>query len=226
MNDIICGAKSPSTEVTKGVKVVWRVSHGSQYFLFFSSSAERRTAATGRDAWEGASVSMTRISNNASLWAIHTPRQAKSPRSPVSPSEMTGSFVTFPQACWHSSQKRSLISLCLRVIRPPVLQHKAWSTLKLSLPQPSQVAGMEIGVRWYLMARASLNSWGDKSKLSFLVGITESHVDVFVFIFVAIDLSIALFFLDGNFVRMLSRVSFSYVSFSLFPSFLASRKEL
>ena len=52
--------KTPSTETTRGVKEAWRTSAASQYFLFFSSSAVDRIAATSLCEYDGVSVSTTR----------------------------------------------------------------------------------------------------------------------------------------------------------------------
>ena len=48
--------KAPSTETTRGVKKARRTSAASQYFLFFSSSADDRIAATSLCEYDGASV--------------------------------------------------------------------------------------------------------------------------------------------------------------------------
>ena len=56
--------KTPSTDTTSGVNEALRA---SLYFLFFSSSADDRTEATSRCKYDGASVSMTRMSNNATI---------------------------------------------------------------------------------------------------------------------------------------------------------------
>ena len=57
--------KTPLTDTTSGVNEARRTSAASLYFVFFSSSADDRTEATSRCKYDGTSVSMTRISNNA-----------------------------------------------------------------------------------------------------------------------------------------------------------------
>ena len=56
--------RTPSTDTTKGVNDARRRAAASEYFFFFASSAE---AETTRYEWDGASVSVTRPSNNATL---------------------------------------------------------------------------------------------------------------------------------------------------------------
>ena len=57
----------PSTDSTKGENEAWRVCAAWVYFLFFSLSTVASTVFTERCAWDWASVSMTWISNNASV---------------------------------------------------------------------------------------------------------------------------------------------------------------
>lgn len=67
-------ANMPSTDATKVVNVACLSSQALRYLYFLSSSAESRTAKTERDAQGGASVSTTRIANNAVIIRIQNKR--------------------------------------------------------------------------------------------------------------------------------------------------------
>ena len=88
----------PSTDSTKGEKDACRAIAASLYFLF-SLSADASTASTEHWAWDWASVSVTCMSNNASVWGCHTPLTPRSATKAgrflvLSGSFTTGSFVT------------------------------------------------------------------------------------------------------------------------------------
>ena len=65
--------RTPSTDTTKVVNEARRRVAASEYFFFFASSADERMAETTCCEWDRASVSVTRTSNNATVWGCHTP---------------------------------------------------------------------------------------------------------------------------------------------------------
>ena len=70
---------------------------------------------------------------------------------------------------------KSLSSLCLKVGRPPVGQHRAWSTVK-DLPH-THLVGRCDGCRLYRRHKASLNAPLCKLKPCSLMCRAVSHVD-------------------------------------------------
>ena len=63
MTELASQARTPSIEVTKGVKDACLASTASRYFFSFSFSPDRRTESTVQLVYDWASVSMTRISS-------------------------------------------------------------------------------------------------------------------------------------------------------------------
>ena len=120
----------PSVVTIKGVNEACPISQASWYFVFFWDSADCKSEGIVRAACDCASVSMTRISNNATDCGCHTPRTPKSAtraEMPVESSESrtTGSLITLGHAIFARSPKASRISLCLTIISPPFLQSRA-----------------------------------------------------------------------------------------------------
>ena len=87
--------RSPSTDITKGVNVS-RLSYTAFLYSFFFSRApelESRIDSGVRCRCDGASVSMTFISNNASTWGVQTPRMPRSTLNP-GPSALDSASLT------------------------------------------------------------------------------------------------------------------------------------
>ena len=104
---------SPSTERTNGVKVPLLSSTAFLYILFFSCELDSRMPLGARWQCDGASVSLTRTSKNASTCGCQTPLI---PRSSLSPGSLEvavasftiGSFITwgYTWLTWSPMQSR------------------------------------------------------------------------------------------------------------------------
>ena len=99
-----------------------------------------RTESTVWLVYDWASVSMTQISSNASVWTAHnplTPRSATKAGRPLtgSASHTIGSLITSLNAMDARSPKASITSLCRWKIKLPFLQSKAKGLLDITNPQ-------------------------------------------------------------------------------------------
>ena len=86
--------RSPSTDVTKGVNVPRLSSTAFLYSFFFSRAPVSKIDSGIQCRCDGASVSMTFISNNASTWGPPMPRSALNPSALDSASLTIGSRTT------------------------------------------------------------------------------------------------------------------------------------
>ena len=85
--------RSPSTDVTKGVNLPRLSSTASLYSFFFSRAPVSKIDSGVQCRCDGASVSMTFISNNASTWGVQTPRMTRSALNP-GPSALDSASLT------------------------------------------------------------------------------------------------------------------------------------
>ena len=85
--------RTPSTDITKGVNVPCLSSTAFIYSFFFSRAPESKIDSGVRCRCDGASVSMTYISNNASTWGVQTPRMPGSALNP-GPSALDSASLT------------------------------------------------------------------------------------------------------------------------------------
>ena len=137
---------------------------------------------------------------------------------------LTASFCfTWFQASAARSPNASFTSFCRCNTTPPFLQSKAWSKLN-EAPHPSKWPGIVCSGFLYLITRACLDSWGDKSNWCLLMDKhkTVSHDEMFSWF----AHSIALWCRGSSWDIILEEVPFWILIFSTRASLLISCNRL
>jgi hypothetical protein len=156
----------PDQPISGDDKRSWR--QDCKYLFFFLRSCVARTLWGSRDRYNLVSVSVTRTSTMTSVPQAQKPQMRRSPRSSSLERDKhwtgdLGSLALVSSAVrleWiigltrtaegastfdAKSHSSSLISLCCRITRPPILHSRAWHTSNFT-PQPTQCDGRSPGV--------------------------------------------------------------------------------